>query len=143
MESRRGSGGPVVSLDGLRCHHGDDTGGHELGPSCPLQVKAGRYDRPSAPSAPVTARGTCPGCGREGVKVEAVVVRAIGPADRISHAIGKGIPLGRRPQLVAHKRPGRGAGPCPAVAATPVELTYRPSADLAGWIRDYGTEHVA
>lgn len=138
----------VYGPDELLCHHGDDAAGHALDPdTCPLLVKISgpsAYARPQVGGGKHTAAtGTCTVCGRGGVKVTAHTVHARGPGEVVPVRLsGKGVRLGIRPQLVAHKRPERGGGPCPAVAAVPAELAYRSTA-VEAWVRDYGTEHVA
>lgn len=139
------------------CHCGGAEAGHRLDdPACTETVKAGRYTRPDVPGygrgrydplrVPAAAiRGTCPACGRTGVRVDAPTRHAIGPEERVgaSRRGGKGLPLGVELGVAAHRTPGKGGASCDGAGRPPVETRFTPGGELAGWLRDYGREHVA
>lgn len=136
-------------LADLLCHHGDDEAGHPLDPACPVQVKAAtRVGWPVVPAYGAdygatlrfTATGTCPACGRPGVRV-ARVVRKGAAFDLTPDAVHR-VPLGVELALAAHKRPGRGAPACDGAGRPPAETRFTPSPLIGEWLAEHGPESV-
>ncbi len=130
----------IDHLAGLLCHHDGDDTGHELAPSCPMQIKPStRAGWPELRIPSASAAGTCPTCGRTGVKVTARKRFGRQGGNRSNVFL---VPLGVTPELVAHKRPGRGSGPCASAGGAPVETRFAPSPELASWAAVHGVENV-
>ncbi|GJF02040.1 hypothetical protein PSD17_10040 [Pseudonocardia sp. D17] len=116
--------------EGLLCHCDVDPDGHPLGtPGCGFTIKRGTYRRTSATPRVTGAKGTCPECGRTGVKVTAPLVKGRTPASA-EHTV----PLGRTLQLGAHSRPKTNS-PCPGAGQPPRETRFTPSPPETGRIR--------
>lgn len=131
----------AVALLGLVCHCAGDEDGHEPGRTgcgeAPVKSPAIRPFKagptPSQPGGSVcgvhgglrstTARGTCPTCGREDVKVAA-------PWRTWHHPdYNPGVRLGVELALAPHRRPGKGAPVCEHRGG-PAETTFTPGGDL-------------
>lgn len=139
-------------LDEVLCHCSAGADGHELRavPDCTApEIKPRSYARPPIERIAVggnsqreirvnttTARGTCPVCGKAGVRVRRAEVLT---ADRPDlHDLMPGVLIAVRPALAEHKVAGavcRGSGQVPA------ETRYR-SAQLEKMLADFGPDSV-
>lgn len=121
------------------CHCPAGPGGHPPGTGeCTERLRAVRVPRwAGTVSVPKDeARGTCPVCSRSGVQVKCVE-RTVQMWEGLRR-----VRVGLRPALVPHRTAPRTGDPCSGAGEVPAELTFRPSLDERGWVREHGSESV-
>ncbi|QYN41016.1 hypothetical protein K1T35_47600 (plasmid) [Pseudonocardia sp. DSM 110487] len=141
--------------DGLLCHCDVDPIGHAPGTlDCPTVVKAGAYRRSTTGSVVSghgiaathqarTATGTCPDCGRRGVRVKRVEIRGHLPGQERRRAQGyQGGLLGLIPALMPHRTPGRRRRDCGGAGKVPAEIHYRMSPLVTAHVQEFGLGYV-
>lgn len=132
-----------LDLEGIACHCPADPAGHTPGgDDCleqPVKPCAVRPFRAGPRPTPNPARGTCPDCGRAGVKVTGA--ERLGAVASTSSTAAHRVPLGVDIALAAHKRPGKG-GPACDCTGPPAEVRFVRSLEIAAWEREHGPGSV-
>jgi hypothetical protein len=135
-------------VDEILCHCQINPDGHAPGSVLDCEapkITQGSYSRPQVGGTDgrrtwTSTVGTCPDCGRTGVRVTRYVVRTTDRPD--VHDLNPGAVVAIRPALAVHKTPGRGGVPCAGAGKVPAETRYR-SVQLDAMLRDFGVESVA
>ena len=156
----------IGATDRALCHCDAGPGGHEPGvDECRSALRTSRYHLDPLPGVgahgkPADAVGTCPVCGRAGVKVVRVETRGLpGPAlhrregETALEFIYRYEQLQKTPRgpllevaiaVVAHRTPGGGGTPCDGAGQVPAETRCTPGRGrlLTDWIEAYGPDSV-